>query len=96
MGDKEGARVQLDLLLSGKPLEVNAAGRKVRAVYSLRPTRRYRLIILWAPPAQSKYSLEVFRRVRYPVICLLTILFKNELHLRTNAALEALHLDKRV
>ena len=23
-------------------------------------------------------------------------LFKNELHLRTNAALEALHLDKRV
>ncbi|KAN0103880.1 Protein of unknown function (DUF3808) domain containing protein [Russula decolorans] len=48
MGDKEGARVQLDLLLSGKPLEVSAAGRK------------------------------------------------NELHLRTNAALEALHLDKRV
>ena len=33
MGDKEGARVQLDLLLSGKPLEVNAAGRKVRGVY---------------------------------------------------------------
>jgi hypothetical protein len=33
MGDKEGARVQLELLLSGKPLEVNAAGRKVRGVY---------------------------------------------------------------
>jgi hypothetical protein len=41
MGDKEGARVQLDLLLSGKPLEVNAAGRKVRAVYSSRPRQRY-------------------------------------------------------
>lgn len=54
MGDKEGARVQLDLLLSGKPLEVNAAGRK------------------------GKYSLE------------------NELHLRANAALESLHVDKRV
>jgi tetratricopeptide (TPR) repeat protein len=54
MGDKEGARVQLDLVMSGKPLEVNAAGRK------------------------GKYSLE------------------NELHLRTNAALEALQLDKRV
>ncbi|KAI9507300.1 hypothetical protein F5148DRAFT_1206084 [Russula earlei] len=51
MGDKEGARAQLDLLLSGKPLEVNAAGRK------------------------GKYSLE------------------NELHLRTNAALEALSVD---
>jgi hypothetical protein len=36
MGDKEGARVhwQLDLLLSGKPLEINAADRKVRVVYS--------------------------------------------------------------
>jgi hypothetical protein len=33
MGDKEGARVQLDLLLSGKPLEVNAAGRKVCDLY---------------------------------------------------------------
>ena len=32
MGNKEGARIQLDLLLSGKPLEVNAAGRKVRVV----------------------------------------------------------------
>lgn len=41
MGDKEGARVQLDLLLSGKPLEVNAAGRKVRDLYSSRPTGRY-------------------------------------------------------
>jgi hypothetical protein len=30
MGDKEGARTQFDLVLSGKPLEVNAAGRKVR------------------------------------------------------------------
>ena len=29
MGDKDGARTQLDLVLSGKPLEVNAAGRKV-------------------------------------------------------------------
>lgn len=32
MGNKEDARIQLDLLLSGKPLEVNAAGRKVRVV----------------------------------------------------------------
>lgn len=32
-GDKEGARVQLDLVMSGKPLEVNAAGRKVRTFY---------------------------------------------------------------
>ena len=40
MGDKEGARVQLDLLLSGKPLEVNAAGRKVRTVHSSRMTQR--------------------------------------------------------
>jgi hypothetical protein len=39
MGDKEGARVQLDLVLSGKPLEVNAAGRKVRVAY-LRLTKR--------------------------------------------------------
>jgi hypothetical protein len=30
MGDIEGARAQLDLLLSGKSLEVNSAGRKVR------------------------------------------------------------------
>jgi len=30
MGDKEGARTQLDLVMSGKPLEVNTAGRKVR------------------------------------------------------------------
>ena len=30
MGDKDGARTQLDLVLSGKHLEVNAAGRKVR------------------------------------------------------------------
>jgi hypothetical protein len=50
-------------------------------------------------PPQGKYSLEVCLRVRYPryrFSCILTILFKNELHLRTNAALEALHLDKRV
>jgi hypothetical protein len=32
MGDKEGARAQFDLVLSGKPLEVNAAGRKVASV----------------------------------------------------------------
>jgi hypothetical protein len=60
MGDKEGARVQLDLLLSGKPLEVNAAGRKVR-----RDRCRDRLTILWTPLAQGKYSLEVCCRVRY-------------------------------
>jgi len=29
-GDKDGARTQFDLVMSGKPLEVNAAGRKVR------------------------------------------------------------------
>ena len=40
MGDKEGARIQLDLLLSGKPLEVNAAGRKVRVVCSSLPMQR--------------------------------------------------------
>jgi len=28
-GDKDGARTQFDLVMSGKPLEVNAAGRKV-------------------------------------------------------------------
>jgi hypothetical protein len=39
-GDKEGARVQLDLVLSGKPLEVNNAGRKVRTVHSPRPEQR--------------------------------------------------------
>jgi hypothetical protein len=39
-GDKEGARVQLDLVMSGKYLEVNAAGRKVRVVYLSRPTLR--------------------------------------------------------
>lgn len=32
-GDKEGAKVQFDMVLSGKPLEVNAAGRKGK--YSL-------------------------------------------------------------
>ncbi|KAN0080427.1 Protein of unknown function (DUF3808) domain containing protein [Tylopilus felleus] len=32
-GDKEGAKVQFDIVLSGKPLEVNAAGRKGK--YSL-------------------------------------------------------------
>lgn len=31
MGDKDGARTQLELVLSGKHLEVNASGRKVRA-----------------------------------------------------------------
>ena len=36
-GDKEGARVQLDLVMSGKPLEVNAAGRKGK--YSLEVRR---------------------------------------------------------
>jgi tetratricopeptide repeat protein 39 len=71
-GDKEGARVQLDLVMSGKSLEVNAAGRK------------------------GKYSLEV-RRCGLCFSCLLIVsTFKNELHLRTNAALEALQLDKRV
>ncbi|KAH9976889.1 hypothetical protein BGW80DRAFT_1436138 [Lactifluus volemus] len=48
MGDKEGARAQFDLVLSGKPLEVNAAGRK------------------------------------------------NDLHMRTNAALESLDVDKQL
>lgn len=47
-GDKDGAKTQFDLVMSGKPLEVNAVGRK------------------------GKYSLE------------------NALHMRTNAALEAL------
>jgi len=37
MGDKEGARVQLDLVMSGKPLEVNSAGRKVRIVRLVGP-----------------------------------------------------------
>ncbi|KAI0255620.1 hypothetical protein BJV78DRAFT_1177213 [Lactifluus subvellereus] len=54
MGDKEGARTQFDLVLSGKPLEVNTMGGK------------------------GKYSLE------------------NDLHMRTNAALEALDEDKRL
>ncbi|KAI0061327.1 hypothetical protein BV25DRAFT_1805762 [Artomyces pyxidatus] len=53
-GDKDGARTQLELVFSGKPLEVNAAGRK------------------------GKYSLE------------------SALHMRTNAALEALGHDKRL
>src|SRR6266566_7137832 len=44
MGDKAGVRVQLDLLLSGKLVEVNAAGRKVHAVYSSRPTQRDHLM----------------------------------------------------
>lgn len=60
MGDKEGARVQLDLLLSGKPLEVNAAGRKVRDIYSSRPTQIYADHIMLE---QGKYSLEVCRCV---------------------------------
>ncbi|KAG2113971.1 hypothetical protein DEU56DRAFT_749051, partial [Suillus clintonianus] len=51
-GDKDGARTQFNLVMSGKPLEVNAAGRK------------------------SKYSLE------------------NALHIRTNAALEALDQNR--
>jgi len=34
MGDNEGALGQLDLVLSGKPLEINTASRKVRAAYS--------------------------------------------------------------
>ncbi|KAG2128052.1 uncharacterized protein EDB93DRAFT_1243607 [Suillus bovinus] len=51
-GNKDGARMQFDLVLSGKPLEVNAAGRK------------------------GKYSLE------------------NALHVRTNAALEALDQNR--
>lgn len=29
-GNKDGAKTQFNLVLSGKPLEVNAAGRKVR------------------------------------------------------------------
>ena len=32
-GDKDGAKAQFDMVLSGKPLEVNAAGRKGK--YSL-------------------------------------------------------------
>ncbi|KAG2137023.1 hypothetical protein DEU56DRAFT_736904 [Suillus clintonianus] len=51
-GDKDGARTQFNLVMSGKALEVNAAGRK------------------------SKYSLE------------------NALHIRTNAALEALDQNR--
>ncbi|KAI9457359.1 hypothetical protein HD554DRAFT_2142813 [Boletus coccyginus] len=51
-GDKEGAKVQFDMVLSGKPLEVNAAGRK------------------------GKYSLE------------------NALHIRTNAAVDALQQNR--
>ncbi|KAG1895793.1 uncharacterized protein F5891DRAFT_1056964 [Suillus fuscotomentosus] len=51
-GDKDGARTHFNLVLSGKPLEVNAAGRK------------------------GKYSLE------------------NALHVRTNAALEALDQNR--
>ncbi len=41
--------------------------------------------ILCTPLAQGKHSLEVCRRVRYRryrFSCLLSILFKNELHLR--------------
>ncbi|KAI0049076.1 hypothetical protein FA95DRAFT_1489914 [Auriscalpium vulgare] len=52
-GDQDGARKHLDLVFSGKHLEVNAAGRK------------------------GKYSLE------------------SALHMRTNAALEALEKNKR-
>lgn len=51
-GNKDGAKTQFNLVLSGKPLEVNAAGRK------------------------GKYSLE------------------NALHVRTNAALEALDQNR--
>jgi hypothetical protein len=49
MDDKEGARVQLDLLLSGKPVEVNAAGRQVHAVYSSQPTQRDHLDFMDTP-----------------------------------------------
>jgi hypothetical protein len=61
MGDKEGARAQLDLVMSGKPLEVNSAGRKVRVS---RPTRRRRLMFFLVSDAarslkQGKYSMEV-------------------------------------
>jgi hypothetical protein len=56
MGDKEGARTQFDLVLSGKPLEVNAAGRKVRPLAAAVTDR---LIALLPPFTQGKYSLEV-------------------------------------
>jgi hypothetical protein len=66
MGDKEGARAQLDLVMSGKPLEVNSAGRKVRVS---RPTRRRRLMFFFFVSdaarslarslKQGKYSMEV-------------------------------------
>jgi hypothetical protein len=100
MGDKEGARVQLDLLLSGKPLEVNAAGRKVRAVYSSRPRQRYADHLMDTPCTGQVQSRGMSSYQIPPLSALvLTVLFfflKNELHLRTNAALEALQLDKRV
>jgi hypothetical protein len=78
MGDKEGVRVQLDLLLSGKPLEVNATGRKVRAVYSSRPRQRYADHLMDTPCTGQVQSLEVCRRIRYPryrLSCLLSFFF---------------------
>jgi hypothetical protein len=55
MGDKDGARTQLDLVLSGKHLEVNAAGRKVRVqrIFLIKK------ILIPQPHSQGKYSLEV-------------------------------------
>lgn len=36
-GDVEGGKTQLDLVYSGKPLEINAAGRKSKYSLEVRP-----------------------------------------------------------
>jgi len=59
MGDKAGARTQLDLVLSGKHLEVNAAGRKVREQQSVFFLFSAASLYPQLPVSQGKYSLEV-------------------------------------
>lgn len=72
-GDKEKARVHLELVISGKPLEVNATARK------------------------GKYSMEVCTLSFSDILNgLLTFFLQNALHVRTNAALEALDSNSKL
>jgi len=62
MGDKEGARAQLDLVMSGKPLEVNSAGREGRGA---RPARRRRLMFFFLCRTLLARSLAQAGQVQY-------------------------------
>jgi hypothetical protein len=105
MGDKEGARVQFDLVMSGKLLEVNSAGRKVRIVVRISCTAADDFFFpVWmdalpfcAGQVQFRGTVLIPSLLSVPADDLFNDDFeKNELHLRSNAALEALNVDKRL